>query len=403
MESLEVSRRSFLEKSLLTATGAGLALATAKCAAQPESSIIPTVLGSGEKLKIGIVGCGNFSQAHIRAMNEHEHIEIAALCDILPEMLEQKKKQVKRGTPRLFTDMDEMFKWDELHAVTITLPNPLHRRGTISALEAGKHVLCEKPMAMNVTDCKAMIAAGDKARRVLQISTESRHSPRIAEMVKQVHAGAIGKVLYAWVQTFRGDWRKIYPDAEEDSKKNWRMNQEICGGIIYEQGVHSIDYFNWLIDSEPMEIAALGGVHNSKLQKRDSLDHTGVLVRYANDVLMTYGGHLYSCGGPGPNCLFGDEGTLVADYREPKILKNTYWNPHGGRPNPDPLAETIELKMPETRTNVMVLEYSRYSDAIQGIKPPFPTGRDHLPALQILRGSLIAIAEKRVVPISEVT
>jgi predicted dehydrogenase len=77
------------------------------------------------------------------------------------------------------------------------------------------------------------------------------------------------------------DWRKLFPDPEEDSRKNWRMKQSEGGAVVYEVGIHTIDVYNWFIGSEPVEITCLGGVHNKRLQKRDSWDHAGVVVRYA--------------------------------------------------------------------------------------------------------------------------
>ena len=117
MHTNELNRRSFLEKSLLATAGAGAVLATSQCKKMPRETIvldsqpepiIPVKLGTNEKLKVGVLGCGNRSKGHISAMNVHDRIEIAALCDILPEMLEEKKKLVKNGTPRLYTDYQEM-------------------------------------------------------------------------------------------------------------------------------------------------------------------------------------------------------------------------------------------------------------------------------------------------------
>lgn len=405
MQLNEVSRRSFLETSLLGSAGVGLALAATERVGAAQSSIIPLQLDPGEKLKVGIIGCGNHSRSHIGTINRNEQIEITAMCDLLPDMLEEKKRLVARGNPRLYTDYEEMVKQEDLHSVTLTLPIPVHKPAAIAALEAGKHVLCEKPMAMNVTDCKAMIAAADRARKVLQISVESCHSPINKEIAKQVHGGAIGNVLYAWLHNFRHDWRKINPDTEKDARINWRMHLESNGGSIYEL-IHATHRFCWYINSEPVEIAAMGGYHNSKLEKRTSFDHSGVLVRFANGVLLTYGASTYlpPNANLGPNALLGDNGTLIAG-RQPKIYRGSYLNSyrHFLTPStPDPTAEIVELSVPQESRGNSDLEYAHLYDAVQGKKPAFPSGRDHLPALTIARGSIIATLEKRVINVSEV-
>src|SRR5688500_10982063 len=97
MSSKHVSRRGFLERSLMGAVaGAGVAAMTPSPAA---GAIDPGTLGRGGKLKVGIIGCGNKSRDHIQAINGVDEIEIAALCDILPEMMDEKKKLIRSGAP----------------------------------------------------------------------------------------------------------------------------------------------------------------------------------------------------------------------------------------------------------------------------------------------------------------
>jgi predicted dehydrogenase len=400
-----LTRRSFLEKSLVAAAGVGLAGGSRTSKAGSKTAIIPVRLGAGEKLRIAILGCGNRSRAHIAAINHYaEHMEVAAMCDILPEMLEEKKKLVKAGKPRLYTDYEKMLKeGDDLHAVSVVLPNTLHRAGTIASLEAGKHVLCEKPLTLELTNTKAIIETADRTRRIVQVGTQSRHAPGYALLAEKLQDGLIGPVLYGWAQTFRGDWRKIYPDPEEDSKKNWRMKQSEGGAVVYEMGIHTIDLFNWFIDSEPKEITCLGGVHNKRLERRDSWDHAGLAVRYANGVLLTYGGNLYSCGGPGPDILFGEKSTLEIPSRRAKraiVRTRAYWNPHGkgqGR------LKTDQIALPQSKLDPSTLQFLHFLEAVQGKKPSFPSARDHLPAVLIARAALMSQAEGRHIKASDVT
>ena len=400
----EHTRRSFLARSMFASAGLVIAGGAGKGAEAVPTSIKPVQLNGGEKLRIAILGCGNRSQAHIQAINEYaEHMEVAALCDILPEKLEEKKKLVKSGTPRCYTDYEKMLKEADLHAVVVVLPNKLHQAGTIASLEAGKHVLCEKPLTLKPADTNAIIEASDRTRRLVQVGTQSRHSPGYAALARKLHDGLIGPVLYGVAQTFRSDWVKLYPDPEEDSQKNWRMKQDEGGSVVYEMGIHTIDVFNWFIDSEPVEITCLGGVHNKKLQKRNSWDHAGIVVRYANGAMMTYGGNLYSCGGPGPDILFGENATLQLGSRgaaEAIVRKCAYWHPYGKGTGP---AETETIKLPASKTDPSTLQYLHFLDAVQGKKPPFPSARDHLPAIVIARAAQVSQAERRHIKTSEVT
>jgi len=399
------TRRSFLRSGLIASAGAGLAGTYGASKAEAQTSIVPVKLAAGQKFRIAVLGCGNRSRAHIASINRYaDTMEVAALCDILPEMLEEKKKLVRAGKPQLYTDYAKMLReCEDLHAVVIVLPNTVHKDGTIASLEAGQHVLCEKPLTLKLADTKAIIEASERTRRIVQVGTQSRHAPGCAALADKLHDGLIGPVLYGWAQTFRPDWRKIFADPEEDSRKNWRMKQSEGGAVVYEMGIHTIDLFNWFIGSEPVEVTCLGGVHNKRLEKRDSWDHAGLVVRYANGALLTYGGNLYSCGGPGPDILFGQTSTLELGSRRAGraiVRKRAYWNPHGKGPGK---TETEEVALPTSKTDPTTLQLLHFYEAAQGKKAPFPSAKDHLPAVLIARAALMSQAEGRHIKASEVT
>ena len=406
MHDWDLSRRSFLQRGSVAATALGLAAAPWIPSAHGAESPCEAVnLAKGEKLRIAVFGCGNRSTTHIQAVNHYaDQMEIVALCDVLPEMLEEKRALVKSGSPRLYTDYEKMLdEGDDIHAVSIVLPNTLHKMGAVACLEAGKHVLCEKPLTLKLSETKAIIEASDSALRVVQVGTQSRHVPGYAYLAQQLHDGLIGNVLYGWAQTFRSDWRKIYPDTEEDSRKNWRMKQSEGGNVVYEMGVHTIDVFNWFIDSEPVEISCMGGVHNTRLEKRDSWDHAGLTVRYANGATMTYGGNLYACGGPGPDVLFGDKSSLAIPKRgarETTLYERPYWRPYG-ESGGKVTEKTISL--PKGGADPSFLQYGHFLEAVQGRRPPFPSARDHMPAVLIARASELSQSEHRHILASEVT
>lgn len=401
MHREEHTRRSFLAGGVLASAGLELAGGMSKAQGDPGASIEAVRLGPGEKLRLAILGCGNRSRAHIQAVNECAgQMEVAALCDILPEKLEEKKQLVESGSPRLYTDYEKMLKEADVHAVAVVLPNTLHRAGTIASLQAGKHVLCEKPLTMKLADTKAIIETSDRTRRIVQVGTQNRHLPGYAALAAKVKDGLIGPVLYGWAQTFRQDWIKLYADPEEDSRKNWRMKQDEGGSVTHEMGIHIIDLFNWFIGSDPVEITCLGGVHNRKLQKRDSWDHAGIVVRYANGALMTYGGNLYSCGGAGRDMLFGEEATLEISSRQAVLHQCAYWRPYGkdgGR------TQTKHIELPTSKTDPTTLQYLHFLEAVQGRKPAFPSARDHLPAVLIARAALLSQAEHRHIRAPEVS
>ena len=114
----------------------------------------------GEKIKIGIIGTGNISTAHISGYLQNQDVELYALCDINEERV--KAMGEKYGVSRTFTNMHDMLKLAEIDAVSVCTWNSEHASCTIAALNAGKHVICEKPMATSTKEALAMKEAAEK-------------------------------------------------------------------------------------------------------------------------------------------------------------------------------------------------------------------------------------------------
>ena len=129
-----------------------------------------------KKIKVAVIGCGGISGAHIDAYIAHPQAEMYALCDINEERLNAKGKQY--GITRLYTDYKKMFaELPELDAVSVCTWNSAHAECAIAALRAGKHVLCEKPMAVTLEECEAMLAAARESGKRLMIGHNQRLAP----------------------------------------------------------------------------------------------------------------------------------------------------------------------------------------------------------------------------------
>ncbi len=259
MSSEQISRREFMMDGLIAGEAAALTLMGGHQVLASNRSEIDKPAHGGP-YKICILGCGNRSKAHIPALNDVPEIEIAALCDVVPHKMDQRAELIRKGPkPRKYTDMEKMLRQEDLDAVAVVLPNHLHKMAAIAALQAGKHVFCEKPMALTVADCNEMIAASKSARRAIQIGTQRRHGKKYQKAVEAIRKAAVGKILSSDVNSYRGDWRVPAEDEYPAGVEYWRMNQEKCGGVVYEMGAHTIDVNNWIFDSEPVTVVSLQG------------------------------------------------------------------------------------------------------------------------------------------------
>jgi predicted dehydrogenase len=385
------SRRNFV--GLSGVAGAGLAFSGSPLFAQSTFTGEPN---SGKKFKLGIVGCGNRSKAIIGALNSVPDIEISALCDIVEHKMGQRALLIRNGPkPRFYSDMQEMFKQDDLDAVAVITPNYTHKEYVIAALEAGKHVFCEKPMAMTVKDCNLMIDAVKRTKKSLQIGNQRRHSGGYKLLVETIRTRITGNILHSDLFDYRGDWR--VPEADEYPKgvDYWRLDQSKSGGVVYEMGAHIIDVNNWVFDSEPMSVSSIQGVNNHSLRKRDSMDHAGVLVRYANDALMNYGGNVYNYGATAADTFFGVNGSVQIGKG---LISINYGDPKGVSGNGEiPKPESVPLPDGDG----VVDELRHFSRVLAGKEKPYPDGYIGRQSIQILEGSLRSAKERRVIDVKE--
>ena len=149
-----------------------------------------------KKLKLGFIGTGHRAWAHIQVLKAIADFEVLALADPTSEFLDRAASLVGPGV-RTYSNYEEMLdKERELDGVIVVTPTFLHAAPTIAALSSGHHVLCEKPMALTVDEANQMIAASEKAGKVLQIGLQMRYDPLYEKMAQLVKTGEIGPLQY---------------------------------------------------------------------------------------------------------------------------------------------------------------------------------------------------------------
>ena len=202
-----------------------------------------------EKLKIAIIGVGNISKHHIASYQANKNCEIYAFCDINEDRLKYMGEQY--NVTRLYTDRDQMFaECPEIDAVSVCTWNCAHAECTIAALNAGKHVICEKPMAMNTEEALAMKEPAEKNGKLLMIGFVRRHGSD-AKMARQlIEDGELGEVYHVYA-SFRA-YRSIPGIGGDFTRK-----ASAGGGALIDWGVHYIDLILYCC-GEPKPITASG-------------------------------------------------------------------------------------------------------------------------------------------------
>ena len=145
-----------------------------------------------DKVRIAIVGCGNISQLNVPGYLRHTNCEVYALCDNAPGKAEARAKQWGIS-PRIYTDFDQVLNDSNVDAVELLMPHHLHLPMTLAALEAGKHVSCQKPMCRSVAEADEMIAAAGRARTKFRITDNYIYYPPILKAKELLDSGSIGE------------------------------------------------------------------------------------------------------------------------------------------------------------------------------------------------------------------
>ena len=204
------------------------------------------------KIGIGIIGFGGIAQgAHAPGYRRlADECEIVAVADIAPERREQAQSE-RWNIPHVTDNYHKLLEMPEVDAVSVCTPNLLHKQPTIDALRAGKHVLCEKPMAMNSAECREMIAAASETGSKLQIGYNMRFHPGAQSLKRAVEQGVFGEVYHARAQAIRRRRVPAFGVFIEKDKQG--------GGPLIDIGVHITDMTLWLA-GHPKPASAVGSV-----------------------------------------------------------------------------------------------------------------------------------------------
>ncbi len=249
-----------------------------------------------DKVKVGVIGLG-MGQYHLQSYEKCPQAEVLAVCDIDEALMQG----VLRGRPavRGFTSYKDMLALQELQAVSVALPNYLHAPITIEALEAGRHVLCEKPMAMNAAEAQHMKATADRLGKLLMMHFNMRYMTTAATLKPIMEAGALGEIYHVTTTYTRRDG---YPRPG-----SWfGQKAKSGGGPLIDLGVHRIDLALWLI-GYPRPVAAFGSVYDLLARRKlrgvefDCEDFSAAMIRFENGCTLysaaSWDGHELGGGG----------------------------------------------------------------------------------------------------------
>ncbi len=195
-----------------------------------------------KKVKVGIIGCGGIANGkHMPSLSKLNDVEMAAFCDLIEEKAQKAKEQYGAPNAKVYTDYREMLKDTEIEVIHVCTPNRTHAPLTIDALHAGKHVMCEKPMAKTAADARRMVEAAKETGKKLTIGYQHRHKPEAIYLKDVIERGDLGEIYFAKAYAVR---RRGTP--------NWGVflsEYEQGGGPLIDIGTHSLDLTLYLMNN----------------------------------------------------------------------------------------------------------------------------------------------------------
>ena len=282
------------------------------------------------------------------------------------------------GAARAVDDYAKLLADPDVQAVYIATPNALHADQVVAAARAGRHVLCDKPLAVTVTDARRCAEECQAAGVRLGITFQTRRHDGLAEAAELIRSGAIGKVVVA----------EVTMSAGRNLPKGWRTDPQLAGlGTLNNIGVHAFDVLGYLLGSEVREVVAL-----TDSEPGYQIDTTAlVLLRFANGTLAYVNANQSAPHARDDIVIYGSEGRILA--------RNL------SRPDRDGTLSVItaegERESPGSSRQAYRRTVEAFADAVLGGREPSPSGADGVRSAELTAAIAEALRERRVVSLSQ--
>jgi predicted dehydrogenase len=264
-----------------------------------------TVFGyqANSTVEVGLVGCGGRGNWLAPFFPDHAGARVVAVADVIKTRLDATREKLKVDAGRAYWGPEACRELaaSKLDAVVVETPPYYHPMHAAAAVEAGRHVFCAKPVAVDVPDSKGFLATGMKAQSKglsFWVDFQSRARPVFQEAVKRMRQGDIGNIAMAQVFYYASrPWTdKSTPGMDPGLKRmvNWIGDRVISGDVIVEQNIHVLDMANWYLNGHPVKADGTGGRTSwagTKSDTGDAWDHFMVNFWYPNDVQATFSSH----------------------------------------------------------------------------------------------------------------
>lgn len=341
-----------------------------------------------KRLKVGVIGCGSIARRrHLIEYEANANVEIVAVCDLVSERAEE---MAAKYNAKAFVNYKELLASGDLDAVSVCLPNNLHAPVSIEALNAGYHVLCEKPMAISKVEAENMIQAAEKNDRKLMIAHNQRFVSSHQKAKQLIDSGEIGKI-YSFKTTFG------HPGPEAwsiDGRDSWFFDKEQAFiGALGDLGVHKSDLIRYLLG----EIVEVGALVETNAKENTKVDDNAVcIVKTEDGVIGTLtASWAYTAGGDNATIIYGENAILRLEDDPVYSLIVQYKN--GETVNYE--LDKIQTNEEGGQTNTHVIDH--FVDSIIHNRQPLIDGEEGKKSLEVILAALESNETKKFIQLNQ--
>ncbi|MFP3126063.1 Gfo/Idh/MocA family oxidoreductase [Ectobacillus funiculus] len=340
-------------------------------------------------LKVGVIGCGSIAQhRHLPEYALNQQVELVAVCDINEERANQ---VAERYGIKAYTSYEELLQSGEVDVVSVCTPNYLHAPISIAALNAGLHVLCEKPMATSKEEAEAMIEAAEKSGKKLMIGHNQRFVPSHQKARQLIKNGEIGKI-YSFRTTFGHGGPEQW---SVNGKESWFFQKEKAFiGAMGDLGVHKTDLLRYVLGEEITEVGAF--VETSAKSFADVDDTAVCVLKTESGIIGTLAASwAYVSGEDNATIIYGEKAILRLEDHPAYSLVVQYAT-----------GEVVNYELGKIQSNATggqnnshIVE--QFVDSIIQDKEPPVTGEEGMKSLQVILAALQSQDTKQIVSLQK--
>lgn len=292
-----------------------------------------------KKLKFAIIGCGRISYKHVEALlRNRESAELVAVCDVVEANAEMRKNEYEKvnkdNQVKVYDDYKKMINEEQIDIVTIATESGYHPEIAIYCMEKGKHVICEKPMALSIEDADKMIETSKKYSVKLAVCHQNRFNLPVKQLRDSINENRFGKLINGTARILWNRNMSYYTQAP------WRGTWELDGGTLMNQCIHNIDLLQWMLGGE---IDTVYSQCDTFLRDIEGEDFGAIIIRFRNGAIGIVEGSacVYPKNLEETLSIFGERGTVCIGGLA--VNKIETWRFEDGKDNEEEIIKSQDV------------------------------------------------------------